>query len=107
MKDTFTIEVDHIDNNKMNNNLSNLQLITSEEAIAKQTKGYKGRFMGVSHDYKSNTYMAYIKMPKRNIQLGAYDTEDEARVQRIKAMSNLRLYNGDLKEFLKLLDEIE
>jgi len=53
--------VDHIDENRTNNNLSNLRVITQKENLLRNRKLPKHGFRGVSHDKKSDNYNAYIR----------------------------------------------
>ena len=67
------IIVDHIDNNKSNNRLDNLQIITQRLNVSKDKKT---KFTGV---YKSkNKWRSRIKVNGKNIHLGLFNTEEEA-----------------------------
>ena len=55
--------VDHIDNNKLNNNLNNLQLITNRENLSKDRKGVS-KYTGVSWCKQTNKWKARIKINK-------------------------------------------
>ena len=81
--------VDHIDNNKHNNNLINLRFATPSQnqhnkSIGKNnTSGTKG----VSWNNKSNKWTAQIKINGKQIHLGYFLNKDDAiniRVQRAK-----------------------
>tara|TARA_R110001606_G_C14914496_1_gene595797 strand:- start:36 stop:518 length:483 start_codon:yes stop_codon:yes gene_type:complete len=65
--------VDHIDNNPLNNNLSNLQIITHIENTQKDKKS-----LGVSYHKSSNKWRAYKSVNKKQISLGYYNTKEEA-----------------------------
>ena len=67
-------QVDHIDNNKGNNNIENLRIVNSSQNNQNKlsTKGY-------SWNKNSNKYQAYIKLNKKYYHLGCYDTAEEAR----------------------------
>lgn len=105
-RDSFTIEINHVDGDTTNNNLDNLELVTSHEVEVLKGKGFKSKFVGVSFDKLTYKYMVYVKMPKRNLQLGSFHTIEEARTQRINAMSNLSRYNGSVSDFMELLKGI-
>jgi hypothetical protein len=70
------IVVDHIDNNKLNNNLSNLQIITNRENTSKGKTNETG-FTGV---YKSlNNFRARIIVNNKSINLGSFKSKDDAK----------------------------
>jgi hypothetical protein len=80
--------VDHIDNNKLNNNISNLRFATIREnnqnaSISKtNTSGYKG----VDFHKQNNKWRASIYFDCKSKHLGYFDTIEEAvKVRQIKA----------------------
>jgi len=75
----FKIVVDHIDNNSLNNNLSNLQIITARENSSKDRKGYSSKFIGVSWSKAAKKWMAYIIIDKKFTYLGCHNNELDAR----------------------------
>ena len=78
--------VDHIDNNKLNNNLINLRwATTSENAMntgikSNNTSGVKG----VSLKLKTNKWVASIKLDGVSIHIGCFDNLEDAKQARIK-----------------------
>ncbi len=70
----FITVVDHIDNNKLNNNVENLQLITARE---NSTKDRKSEFTGVQKKINGK-FQAKIKLNGKNIHLGMFKTSKEA-----------------------------
>jgi hypothetical protein len=68
--------IDHIDQNKKNNHISNLrvgtQSLNQQNRSAKYVKGY-------SWDINNKTYNSRIKINTKLIHLGCFDTEEEAR----------------------------
>ena len=68
--------IDHIDNNKTNNNLSNLQVITHKENIRKDRK-YKESY-GVYFDGKK--YDSYKYDNGKKLHLGRFNTFNEAKL---------------------------
>jgi hypothetical protein len=72
------IVVDHIDNDKQNNNLTNLQLISQRENSSKNNIGKTSRYTGVSLDSSRNKYVANCLHNKKRKFLGRFDTELEA-----------------------------
>jgi hypothetical protein len=76
------LTVDHIDGNKINNNISNLQLLSLRENASKhqKEKGTKSKYMGV-YPYKGKrgtTWLAKIYYNGKMRHLGTYPTEKMA-----------------------------
>ena len=67
-------DVDHIDGDKTNNNISNLRWATHSENMQNKraAKGY-------TWHRQHNKWMAQISVNKKVIFLGLYDTEEDAR----------------------------
>jgi len=80
--------VDHIDNNSLNNNLSNLQLITNRENLSKDRKG-TSKYTGVSWRKDSRNWRARIKVNGKYLTLGTFDNELEASKVYQKALKEL------------------
>jgi hypothetical protein len=72
---TTKISVDHIDNDKTNNKLSNLQLISHRENISKSVKNQTG-LTGVKKYNKG--YASYITINNKYKHLGFFNTDIEA-----------------------------
>lgn len=68
--------IDHIDNDKNNNYLHNLQIITREQNSRKDHKSKTGLLKGVYR--RGNKFYSSIKINKQNIYLGTFNTELEA-----------------------------
>ena len=83
--------VDHIDNNKSNNNLTNLRFATHSEnnfnssLSSNNTSGHKG----VCFESCSKTWNAYIKIDGLRINLGFYENKDDAIQARITRANQL------------------
>ncbi len=69
--------VDHIDNDKFNNNLSNLQLISQRENASKD-KGGSSKYTGVYWCKRSNKWLAQLKINNKSKHLGYFTNELEA-----------------------------
>jgi hypothetical protein len=78
--------VDHIDNNKLNNKLSNIQLITHRENNSKDRVG-TSKYAGVSWSKTSNKWNAKISINKELKHLGYFDCE----------LAAAKAYNDKLK----------
>jgi hypothetical protein len=72
------IEVDHIDNNKLNNHIDNLTLISHRENISK-AKSLKSKLpTGVCFNKALKKYQSYININKIRYHLGYFLTIEEA-----------------------------
>jgi hypothetical protein len=66
-------ELDHIDRNPSNNRIDNLRIVTSQQnKFNKDPKGY-------SWDKTRNKWVSHIHLNKKQIYLGRFNTEEEAR----------------------------
>lgn len=103
---TNKIVVDHRDTIKLNNNLSNLQLITNRENCSKDRTGGSSKYTGVYWNRQMNKWKSEIQIKGKLIYLGYYDEELEAAEIYQKALVNIKQYNGDRKSFMKYLKRI-
>lgn len=78
--------IDHIDSNILNNNVSNLRIITQRENSSKEKTIKSGLPVGVCFDKKSNKYTAGIKIKNRQKYLGAYETIEDAEIAYTEAL---------------------
>lgn len=81
--------IDHIDHNKENNNLDNLQQISHRENISKDSVQKSG-LLGAYKVVNSNKYSSCININKKSFYLGVFDTKEEAN----------RAYNNALNEYI-------
>ena len=79
--------IDHIDNNKLNNNYKNLQITTQRHNLSKNKKG-TSRYTGVSWDSKNKKWIVFIRRGGVKRFLGRFDCEIEAS----------KAYNLELKK---------
>ena len=93
--------VDHIDNNKLNNNITNLRFATHTEnqqnvsISSKNTSGFKG----VCFRKANNKWRAQIKIDGKNKHLGYFDTIDEAiKVRQLKANEIFGLFTNNCEK---------
>ena len=87
------ITVDHIDHNKKNNTLNNLQLLTNRENVKRSIDKTKttSKHIGVSFDKKNKKWVSQIYLNKKNIFLGRFKNEYDAHLA----------YQNKLKEIEK------
>ena len=74
----FKVVVDHINNNKLDNRLENLQLISNRENTSKDLKNGTSKYIGVNLHKHSNKWRANIRVNGKRIHLGHFKTELEA-----------------------------
>lgn len=81
------LDVDHIDNDGLNNRRGNLRICTRSQNLANQPakpnniSGYKG----ASWDKRTGRWIAFISVENKNINLGRFDTPKEAHEAYITA----------------------
>lgn len=75
---TQKIVVDHIDNDKSNNKLSNLQLITQRQNASKDRKNTTSKYTGVCWEKFTNKWVAHITINGKNKKIGRFEKEIEA-----------------------------
>ena len=81
--------VDHINNNKLNDRLYNIQVITQRQNCSKDKKG-SSKYTGVTWDKRQNKWKAYIRIKQKLRYLGYYKKEKEAA----------QAYQNELKKLL-------
>jgi len=74
----FDLVIDHVDSNKENNNLDNLQIISQRENSSKERTFKSGLPVGVTLDKRSNIYISRITINKKRLYLGCYKSIEEA-----------------------------
>jgi hypothetical protein len=82
------IVVDHVDNNKLNNHVSNLQLVSNRVNTSKDRKSLS-KYIGVSFRKKENKWTANIRLDGKNKNLGFYNNEEDAAIAYQKEFSKL------------------
>lgn len=95
--------VDHIDGNKLNNNLSNLQLVTNRKNSSKDRKNKTSKFTGVSWHKQSNKWLAQVRRNNKVEYLGVFEKEEEAAIAYLNSLQSEKMYSEE--EVLKLLQK--
>ena len=85
--------IHHINNNKLDNRIENLQIVSPSEHIRIHLKSMNLKRpnpnkIGVSYNKKSKKYYPHIMKNYKSINLGSYKTFDEARAKRLWAVDN-------------------
>lgn len=75
---TNKVVVDHINHNKLDNKLENLQLISNRENSSKDKIGYSSKYVGVRKF--RNKWRAHITTGNKRLHLGTFKTEYEAHL---------------------------
>lgn len=83
--------VDHIDNDKKNNKVSNLQVITHSENISKQVKNKSGH-TGIKISSK-NSYYAYVSINNKYLHLGTFKKIEDAILARKTKLEEIKNNN--------------
>ena len=78
--------IDHIDNNKLNNNVNNLRYATIKENSMnrKLNSNTSSNYKGISYNKKNNKWIAYIRINGKLKHLGYFDNIDDAINARVK-----------------------
>ncbi len=87
--------VDHIDGNKLNNNLSNLQLVTNRKNSSKDRKNKTSKFTGVSWHKQSNKWLAQVRRNNKVEYLGVFEKEEEAAIAYLNSLQSERMYSEE------------
>jgi len=90
--------IDHIDGDKTNDSIKNLQILTNQQNLAKRKKNRNGssKYMGVKFRKETNTFRAYVKKWGKQYSFGSYDNEKDAAIARDRGM--IKLYEKEMKE---------
>ena len=70
--------IDHIDGNTINNNISNLRLVTNRQNNQNRAIHRNGRLVGCFYDKQRRKWRAQIGVNGKRKYLGLFDTEQEA-----------------------------
>lgn len=84
------IVVDHIDNDKLNNNLSNLQLTTMRHNSSKDRRGGSSKHTGVFWYKARKKWRSYIYINGKRIHLGYFEKELDAHKAYQNALNNIK-----------------
>ena len=93
----YEIVINHIDNNPLNNHLSNLELVSPRY----NTSCHKID-AGITK-IPNGKYKAQILINNKKISLGTFSDKKEALEMYQRASNNIHLYKGNNKEFRELL----
>ena len=81
--------VDHINENKLDNRLKNLRIVTQKFNVSRSFGEDISKFKGISYDKKSDKWICKIKIVGVNKYLGLFKTKKEA-IEVYKAYENYK-----------------
>jgi len=87
----YKVVVDHINSNRLDNTVENLQVITQRENVFKTQGQYSSQYKGVHKDKNRTNWRASILINKKRINLGTFENEYDAHLA----------YQNKLKEIKK------
>jgi hypothetical protein len=94
--DGIKTQINHIDKNRLNNCVNNLEIIGHSEHVIKDTFGHG---VGASWFKRDSKWASAITKNYKQIHLGFFDDKQDAIDMYQKAVANIHLYNGDSKAF--------
>jgi len=89
--DGYKLQIDHIDNNKSNNRIDNLQLLTTRENTTKSkiSKNNSSKYPGVCFYKRDRNWQSQIKIGGKLHFLGRYENEIDAANAYKKALESI------------------
>jgi len=85
---TSEIVVDHIDDNRLNNSLENLRLVTQRENTSKRIRG-KSKYLGAHWHSFHNKWFSSIVVNKKKIHLGYFKCELSAHLAYVNKLKEV------------------
>ena len=85
------LQVDHIDNNKLNNHIKNLQLLTNRKNLSKYllTQKKSSKYIGVYWNKKAKKWISQIRINRVRKYLGLFDNEYDAYLSYQKELQKI------------------
>lgn len=75
---TLNLVIDHINNDKLDNRVENLQIITNRENVSKGMKGGTSEYTGVYWNKRAKKWIARIRINNERPHLGCFEKEIDA-----------------------------
>ncbi len=97
--------IDHIDNDKLNNNLNNLQIVSNRYNSTKDVKNKTSKYVGVYYNKKSKLYQTTITIKGLGIYLGRDKCEYKCALMYRIALDNVDKYT-DKESFVAMVKQI-
>jgi len=91
-------QVNHIDGNRLNNKISNLEWVNNRENSCHRVKNSNltSKFVGVSYFKRDNKWRSSIQINGKSIRFGMFKTEEEAYQKRV----DFEKQNGIVNKYL-------
>jgi hypothetical protein len=88
-------DINHIDQNRENNKISNLEWVTHRENCCHREKNkiYSSNYIGVCFHKKNKNWRSLIRVNGKQIYLGVFNTEEEAYLKRLEYEKKLGIDN--------------
>ena len=87
----YKLVVDHINDNKLDNRVENLQIVTQRENAFKTQGKYSSQYKGVCWEKKRNKWKSQININRKINYLGLFINEYEAHLAYQNALNNFEL----------------
>lgn len=88
----FKSVIDHIDENKINNNVNNLRIISHRNNVSRGMDRGVSKYVGVFFDKNAGKYRSCIRYSGIRKYLGTFNSEDEAHKAYLKELNKLDEY---------------
>ena len=85
------MHIDHIDGVKINNLLSNLQILTHRQNVSKQKRKTSSKYVGVCWIEKRKRWVSVIQINKKANFLGYFKIEKDASDAYQKALNKIKI----------------
>lgn len=81
--------IDHIDGNGLNNQRSNLRIVTKRQNSQNKHMEKSSKYVGVSFDKDTNKWKASIQINKKIKNIGRFNNEEDAHNAYLKALEEI------------------
>lgn len=88
--------IDHINGNTLDNRKCNLRFCTKTENSRNRKRNLKSKYKGICFHESTGKWEARIKVNKKSIYLGIYNSPEDAHIAYCKAAKK---YHGDFANF--------
>ena len=104
---TLNLVVDHINGDKSNNSVENLQLTTQRHNTSKDRKNGSSSFTGVSWHKLYNKFISSIYINNKFVHLGYFENDADAGEIYQLALINIDNYKNpkEFREFLRTINQ--
>ena len=84
-------QIDHINGIRNDNRIDNLRIVTARQNNQNQKIHREGHLVGTSYDKTRNKWIAKIEINNKNINLGRFETQQEAHEAYLNKLKELKL----------------